>query len=62
MFTPDLGRIGLPSFANLDALPTPPLITFSLEAGCKCYRYFHQFTNIIFLHAPVCFHELSSED
>jgi len=34
MFTPDLGRIGLPSFTDLDALIISPLFTFSLEAGC----------------------------
>jgi len=53
----DLGTFGFSGFPDMDALPTPPLITISFEAGSECYRYFHQITNIIFLHAPIGFHD-----
>jgi hypothetical protein len=32
--TPDLGLIRFPSFPDLDALPTPPLVAFIFAAKC----------------------------
>jgi hypothetical protein len=34
LFAPDLQLVRFPSFTDLDALPTLPLITFSFAAWC----------------------------
>jgi hypothetical protein len=57
MFNPYLGLSGLPSFPDLDAIPTPPPIASGFEARCECYWYLHQFSDIVFFHTPQCFHE-----
>ena len=59
LFAEDLGLLRFPIFTDLDAIPTPPLITFSLPAWSECYGYFHQISDIVFFHTPQCFHDFN---
>ena len=53
----DLLTIGFPHISDRGAPAISPMIALRLAALCECFKYFHQISNIIFLHAPMFFRD-----